>query len=174
MKIDIEKLERKTPYEIPESFFEEVQSKVLQETLSSKPTKRFSLHFTWAVAAAVALIVGLVFLVQSNNNDTLTPDLAQNTTTTSKASPVSESDINQSNTESAAEENQIIEEINAADQHLTSAKKTNLKEEQKQSLVLSDAKSNINIDELLSSMSQEELNELSKMSEQDIFLDLYN
>ena len=46
MKFNIEKLERKMPYELPENLFEEIQKNVLDKTLPKKEAKVFSLQNT--------------------------------------------------------------------------------------------------------------------------------
>ncbi|MBP7173181.1 MAG: hypothetical protein KBA33_03800 [Cloacibacterium sp.] len=171
MKIDIEKLERKTPYKTPDNFFEEVQERVLQETVNKKSPKRFSLNFAWATAAAIALVFGLGFFFNLNKQET--PTLVQNTTANQQVTKTLEPAITQPNIEPITEEDQIIEEIKTVEQNLTSVTKTNPNKQQ-QTITVSDTKSSVNIDELLSSMSQEEISELSRMSEQDIYLDLYN
>jgi hypothetical protein len=47
-EFDLDKLERKTPYKVPENFFEEMQENVLKQTTKKrkKETKVFRLHFS--------------------------------------------------------------------------------------------------------------------------------
>lgn len=75
MKIDIEKLNRKTPYPEPsDEFFKMIQSQVISKiTEEKKPvvqkeTKVFSLNFKWVAAAAVVLIGGITAFLGLNDN----------------------------------------------------------------------------------------------------------
>ena len=76
-EFDLDKLERKTPYKVPENFFEEMQANVLKNTTNKekKETKVFRLHFSavTSIAAALALIFGFTFLWKTNQADITTP-----------------------------------------------------------------------------------------------------
>ena len=69
-EFDLDKLERKTTYKVPENFFEEMQANVLKNTTKKekKETKVFRLHFSavTSIAAALALIFGFTFLWKTN------------------------------------------------------------------------------------------------------------
>ena len=56
-EFDLDKLERKTPYKVPENFFEEMQANVLKNTTNKekKETKVFRLHFSAVTSIAAAL-----------------------------------------------------------------------------------------------------------------------
>ena len=61
--LDIEHLERKNIYKVPdESFFTEIQAKVLQETAPIKETKTVKLNWMYAAAAAMAMVFGATFV----------------------------------------------------------------------------------------------------------------
>ena len=69
-EFNIDKLEKKMPYQIPENFFEEMQQNVLNE-IERKPikkTKVFRLNYTviTSIAAALALVFGFTFLWKTN------------------------------------------------------------------------------------------------------------
>jgi hypothetical protein len=75
-EFDLDKLERKTPYKVPENFFEEMQANVLKKPQKrEKETKVFRLHFSavTSIAAALALIFGFTFLWKTNQADITTP-----------------------------------------------------------------------------------------------------
>ena len=173
-EFDLDKLERKTPYKVPENFFEEMQANVLKQTTNKekKETKVFRLHFSavTSIAAALALIFGFTFLWKTNQAYITTP-----TNTDSMVivkTPAKESNVfkNQDLT-TVSEVHQVAKEI------------------QKQADIISNTTTNtgnasniktpaktadLNYDQLLNSLTDEELKELSKNSDQDIYLELFN
>lgn len=173
-EFDLDKLERKTPYKVPENFFEEMQANVLKQTTNKekKETKVFRLHFSavTSIAAALALIFGFTFLWKTNQAYITTP-----TNTDSMVivkTPTEESNIfkNQDLT-TVSEVHQVAKEI------------------QKQADIISNTTNNtgnasniktpaktadLNYDQLLNSLTDEELKELSKNTDQDIYLELFN
>ena len=65
--LDIEHLERKNIYKVPdESFFTEIQAKVLQETAPKKEIKTVKLNWMYASAAAIAMVFGATFVINQN------------------------------------------------------------------------------------------------------------
>ena len=173
-EFDLDKLERKTPYKVPENFFEEMQANVLKQTTNKekKETKVFRLHFSavTSIAAALALIFGFTFLWKTNQAYITTP-----TNTDSMVivkTPTKESNVfkNQDLT-TVSEVHQVAKEI------------------QKQADIISNTTNNtgnasniktpaktadLNYDQLLNSLTDEELKELSKNTDQDIYLELFN
>ena len=173
-EFDLDKLERKTPYKVPENFFEEMQANVLKQTTNKekKETKVFRLHFSavTSIAAALALIFGFTFLWKTNQAYITTP-----TNTDSMVivkTPTKESNVfkNQDLT-TVSEVHQVAKEI------------------QKQADIISNTTTNtgnasniktpaktadLNYDQLLNSLTDEELKELSKNTDQDIYLELFN
>ena len=67
--LDIEKLERKNSYEVPNDFFTKMQENVLKETTHKKEAKIFKVNWAYSAAAAVAVLFGITFFVNQNNND---------------------------------------------------------------------------------------------------------
>ena len=67
--LDIEKLERKNSYEVPNDFFTKMQENVLKETTHKKEARIFKLNWAYSAAAAVAVLFGITFFVNQNNND---------------------------------------------------------------------------------------------------------
>lgn len=173
-EFDLDKLERKTPYKVPENFFEEMQANVLKNTTNKekKETKVFRLHFSavTSIAAALALIFGFTFLWKTNQAYITTP-----TNTDSMVivkTPAKESNIfkNQDLT-TVSEVHQVAKEIQKqADIISNTTTNTGTASNIKTPAKTAD----LNYDQLLNSLTDEELKELSKNSDQDIYLELFN
>ena len=173
-EFDLDKLERKTPYKVPENFFEEMQANVLKNTTNKekKETKVFRLHFSavTSIAAALALIFGFTFLWKTNQAYITTP-----TNTDSMVivkTPAKESNIfkNQDLT-TVSEVHQVAKEIQKqADIVSNTTTNTGTTSNIKTPAKTAD----LNYDQLLNSLTDEELKELSKNSDQDIYLELFN
>ena len=173
-EFDLDKLERKTPYKVPENFFEEMQANVLKNTTNKekKETKVFRLHFSavTSIAAALALIFGFTFLWKTNQAYITTP-----TNTDSMVivkTPTEESNVfkNQDLT-TVSEVHQVAKEIQKqADIVSNTTTNTGTASNIKMPAKTAD----LNYDQLLNSLTDEELKELSKNSDQDIYLELFN
>lgn len=173
-EFDLDKLERKTPYKVPENFFEEMQANVLKQTTNKekKETKVFRLHFSavTSIAAALALIFGFTFLWKTNQAYITTP-----TNTDSMVivkTPTEESNVfkNQDLT-TVSEVHQVAKEIQKqADIINNTTTNTGTASNIKTPAKTAD----LNYDQLLNSLTDEELKELSKNSDQDIYLELFN
>ena len=177
--LDIDKLERKNVYKVPENFFAEMQQKVLAETTPKKEAKIFKLNWAYSAAAAVALIFGISFFVMQNENGV-------------EASKVQNAMANNtSNTSDIEKEQQKAEAAIAYktfEEDLTSVTENNQKEEQGPIAQVS-AKTNsesapnkkeitatpeVQVDQILANFTSTELAAVAKNTEQDIYLDLYN
>ena len=173
-EFDLDKLERKTPYKVPENFFEEMQANVLKQTTNKekKETKVFRLHFSavTSIAAALALIFGFTFLWKTNQAYITTP-----TNTDSMVivkTPTEESNVfkNQDLT-TVSEVHQVAKEIQKrADIVSNTTTNTGTTSNIKTPAKTAD----LNYDQLLNSLTDEELKELSKNTDQDIYLELFN
>ena len=167
-KIDIEKWERKTP-ELPENFFEEMQEKVLDKTVSAekRPVKRFKINPAWASAAAIAVVFGISFFVNFKNKNvevTQNPQMVQNenvSTPNQEQNTEPQTDI----VNQEAVENQPYTESKTsfAGQSLDAVSEQKVK----------NLSTKLKMEEVLNVMSEEELQELATNYEQDAFLDLY-
>ena len=75
-EFDLDKLERKNPYKVPENFFEEMQENVLKQTTKKevKKPKIFKLNFSavTSMAAALALVFGFTFLWKTDQAEITT------------------------------------------------------------------------------------------------------
>ena len=170
---NLDNLEKKTPYQIPENFFEEMQGNVLQniEKKPVKKTKVFRLNFSvvTSLAAALAIIFGFTFLWKTNQTDITKPvEVAQNTIsqpTKNDTKPV-ENSLTKVDAATISDIQKTAESIEKQATEKVSLNTTNTEK--------SIATSDENYDQLLNSLSDEELKELSKNSDQDIYLELYN
>jgi len=167
-KIDIEKLERKTP-ELPENFFEEMQEKVLDKTIrvEKQPVKRFKINPAWASAAAIAVIFGISFFINFKNKNAEVIQNPQLVQTENVFTP-----NQQQNTEPKID---VLGQEMTENQHYTESKtsfagqSSDAVSEQK----VKNLSTKLKMEEVLNIMSEEELQELATNYEQDTFLDLY-
>ena len=173
-EFDLDKLERKTPYKVPESFFEEMQANVLKQTTNKekKETKVFRLHFSavTSIAAALALIFGFTFLWKTNQAYITTP-----TNTDSMVivkTPTEESNVfkNQDLT-TVSEVHQVAKEIQKQADIINN---TTTNTDNASNIKTPAKTADLNYDQLLNSLTDEELKELSKNTDQDIYLELFN
>lgn len=67
-KIDIENWDRKIP-KLPDNFFDEMQEKVLKQTVYKKEPKRFRLNLVWSSVAVLVMIFGLTFLIKKEQRE---------------------------------------------------------------------------------------------------------
>lgn len=173
-EFDLDKLERKTPYTTPENFFEEMQANVLKQTTqkNKKETKIFRLNFSTltSMAASLVLVLGFTFLWKTNQADITTPvdtDSVVNVKTLVKESNM----LKNQDIGTVSEVHQVTKEI----QKQTETTKAIATAPTETTNVKIPAKtSDLNYDQLLNSLTDEELKELSKNTDQDIYLELFN
>lgn len=155
---NIEQLAKKIPYKIPENTFEEMQENVLNKTVRKKEhqPKIFKINFSMvtSIAAALALIFGFIFLWKTNQTEF------------SKPSQDSVQSITKVETTQPKPEQNIVKENNSEVAHIQNPEIT----EQ----IVNSKNTDENYEQLLNSLTQEELAELSKNTSHDIYLDLYN
>ncbi|MEC5158392.1 hypothetical protein [Chryseobacterium sp. MP_3.2] len=180
--LDIEKLERKNIYQVPDNFFEQMQAKVLQETAPVKERKFFKMNWAYSAAAAVALLFGITFLV-NNEGSTENTEMAVASANLDSIKSSILADKPKivdhiSYTDKRVKEDKIQEvksvEINAqrpkaiatVTRKMTTAKIENTK--------INTQQENMPMDQILSSFTSADLADLGRNTEQDIYLDLYN
>ena len=167
-KIDIEKLERKTP-ELPENFFEEMQEKVLDKTIrvEKQPVKRFKINPAWASAAAIAVIFGISFFINFKNKNAeviQNPQLVQTENVfTPNQQQNTEPQIDVAGQEVKKNLSYTESKTSFAGQSLDAVSEQKVK----------NLSTKLKMEEVLNVMSEEELQELATNYEQDAFLDLY-
>jgi hypothetical protein len=179
--LDIEKLERKNIYQIPDNFFEEMQMKVLAGTAPKKEAKIIKMNWVYSAAAAVAMIFGITFFVsqKDNNNEqtTLKTEIASNgndvvTNSNSVDEPKKEAVVAYQTLE------KDLTNVVASNQKEKSAPKISI-ENNKSSVIVqkntpNTQNSEAQVDQILANFSSADLADLGKNVEQDVYLDLYN
>ena len=181
--LDIEHLERKNIYKVPEeSFFAEIQANVLKETAPKKETKTVKLNWMYAAAAAMAMVFGATFVINQNEkaepqNLTATEISNQNTSIVNN----SESIIKPENEATIAYQtlnNDLTSiEVNYPKESETKVKvaeNTETKSVATKNVQTAVQTPEVQVDQILSSFTSTELADLGKNAEQDIYLDLYN
>ena len=176
--LDIEKLERKNIYTAPDHFFEEMQAKVLQQTVLQKQAKVIKMNWAYAAAAAVAMIFGITVFVNQNveenavmkDTQVLTSAESSSTDFAAEAQPQKEATIAyqilEKDLTSVAPINQKEDKDAIA---VTTKKETSAAVQNK----VSAPNPEVQVDQILANFTSAELADLGKNTEQDIYLDLY-
>ncbi|QOW11092.1 hypothetical protein Q73A0000_12360 [Kaistella flava (ex Peng et al. 2021)] len=176
---DIEKLERENVFKMPDGFFEDMQNKVLLETVPVKQGKIIKLNWAYGAAAAVALIVGVTVFVNSDSTAE-TQLFGQN------ASSANNSATYTLPNDKPQKEATIA--LQTLEKDLTSVEQTHQKEstepatiQTKGNVSFADQKKlkvspnpEVQVDQILASFTSAELADVGRNTEQDIYLDLYN
>lgn len=190
MNIDIEKLNRKLPYPEPsETFFKTLQDNVISKVAAEKApaikkeTKVFSLNFKWVAAAAVVLIAGITAFFGLNDN----PEMQM-----AHQKPIVDSVYEtQQPTTVLADNNDEVSVQTQPSEYKTESHKPNhstahLQKFQNQRnnsfdntdiqdyAVENKRKSETEVEKVLAAFTPDQLKDLDKNSEQDVYLDLYN
>lgn len=174
-EFDIEKLERKNIYKVPDNLFENIQGKVMSEVKTEKKAPIIKMNWVYAVAAAIVLIFGITFVVNPGNDST------ENT--------INSANTYASNDSQAKTESELAYETLKAD--LTSVENNNQKVENQESKSTAymqetptekvtktvkpvSKQEETQMNEYLDSFTNSEISELASNSTQDVYLDLYN
>lgn len=178
---DIEKLEKKNIFTTPPDFYREVQQNVFNKIdtssqTSSSQTKYFKLFVKYAVAAVVVLCLGFIAFYQLGkegiNKKSENPILTQQTDNTLLK------------TEQTPPSEQVQPPITAPESTIANTETPKRSETSTHSIVTKsktavvspkvESSSEQQMKALIYSFSNTELADLSKGSEQDIYLDLFN
>ncbi|MNK37445.1 hypothetical protein D3C87_560120 [compost metagenome] len=189
MQIDIEKLNRKTPYPEPsEDFFKQMQANVISQTIEKNPvvvkkeTKVFSLNFKWMAAAAVILIGGITAFLGFNNDPQIS--MAKQSVIVDSVYKVDQP-IQETSENLIAENNAITETQSevlkpkvstlAVASHSKSkiSNDVNITDTQTYA-VESKKKTSLDVEKVLAAFTPDQLKDIDRNSEQDVYLDLYN
>ncbi|MBK1894773.1 hypothetical protein JHL15_03260 [Chryseobacterium sp. YIM B02567] len=176
-EFDIEKLERKNIYKVPDDMFNTIQERVMNDVKANKKAPVFKLNWVYAVAASLAIIFGVTFVFNSDQKTIKETGIsevnyAQNDPTPKSESQIAyetlKSDLNSVDNTDQIEENKKIEntEYSEDNEAEDGVKSQTGKIASKQT----DAKMN----DYLDSFSNSEIAELAKNSTEDVYLDLYN
>ena len=181
--LDIEHLERKNIYKVPdESFFTEIQAKVLQETAPKKETKTVKLNWMYAAAAAMAMVFGATFVIKQNEkaepqNLTATEISNQNTSIVTNSESIIKPDSEAKIAYQTLNDDLTSIKVNDPKESKTIinvAQNAETKRVASKNIQTAVQTPEVQVDQLLSSFTSTELADLGNNSEQDIYLDLYN
>jgi len=178
-EFDIEKLERKNIYKVPDNLFENIQESILNDIKTEKKAPVFKLNWMYAVAASLALIFGITFVFNYNNDSTDKGLNSQETYAVNKGEPKTEGEIayetlKEDLTSVENNDQTFVNQKNNADFSIN-AKSGNEKEAVSQKPVKAVVKKEESrMNEYLDSFSNSEIAELASNSTQDVYLDLYN
>ncbi|MHA6726550.1 hypothetical protein ACX3PU_00630 [Chryseobacterium sp. A301] len=191
---NLEELERKEIYQVSDSFFKEVQDKVLQNTIELEVSKKKSLptkgkviplSFNWSYAAAALMVLlGLGVILKLNLNPQ--EEKLQTLVTTNSTSEVSSTDVKDPSSITLGTDTQSIaqveestlgsqstelsrgEELRTAVPQRSSTRPTVVSK-----TVRSAAIDQVAMEQIITSLSSADLAELSRDAEMDVYLDLY-
>ncbi|MGL6126223.1 hypothetical protein [Chryseobacterium artocarpi] len=180
-EFDIEKLERKNIYTVPDNLFENIQERVMNDikTEEKAPAPVFKLNWMYAVAASVALIFGVIFVFNSNNDSVQNRLNSKETYAINKGEPQTDGELAyetlKADLTSVENNNQtFVNQKNNTKANFVSNSE-NEKETASQNVVKPvKKKEETRMNEYLDSFSNSEIAELASNSTQDVYLDLYN
>ncbi|SIQ30857.1 MULTISPECIES: hypothetical protein [unclassified Chryseobacterium] len=178
-EFDIEKLERKNIYTVPDNMFENIQESVMNDIKTSKKAPVFKLNWMYAAAASLALIFGTTYVFNSDNDSTeqilnsKTAYVANNEapkTESEQAYETLKSDLTSVENNNQTVENQKNNNVYAS-KSVSETKKTT---ESPKPVKTVKKKEETRMNEYLDSFSNSEIAELASNSTQDVYLDIYN
>lgn len=173
-EFDIEKLERKNIYTVPDDLFKNIQEKVMSDVNVNKKAPIFKLNWMYAVAASLALIFGVTFVL--NNDNSKGKENPQGTFAVNIQEPKTESEqayeTLKSDLTSIENNDQSIKNKEGNKDYYV---QDNGEEKIKTQTVKPVSKHNeAQMNEYLESFTNSEIAELASNSTQDVYLDLYN
>ena len=170
-EFNIDKLEKKMPYQIPENFFEERQQNVLNE-IERKPikkTKVFRLNYTviTSIAAALALVFSFTFFLKTNQTQIDKPaEVVAATMPNDNQKIINTNSLENTDVATIEEVQKTIKNIEQTGN--TTETKTNTGK------IASTNAPEESYNELLNALSDAELTEIATNTDHDIYLELYN
>lgn len=178
--LDIEKLERKNIYKVPDEHFLQMQDQVFAKIAPKNQAKIFKLNWAYSAAAAVALIFGITFFVNQNDIEENSSPIENTVAKRETVSLTNSLSVNEPQNEVV-----VLEENSHPDltldvdrnQKETIAKTVVVKSENKNEVINKKEviqNPEIQVDQILANFTSAELADLGKNTEQDIYLDLYN
>jgi hypothetical protein len=176
-EFDIEKLERKNIYKVPDHLFANIQENVMNDIKTSKKAPVFKLNWMYAAAASVALIFGMTYVLNFDNDSAekgLTSDTAY---AANKGEPKTEGELAyetlKADLTSADNNNQtVVNQGSNVDYAFKNEKEKT--EASPKSVKATPKKDEAKMNDYLDSFSNSEIAELASNSTQDVYLDLYN
>ena len=158
-KIDIEKWDRKVP-KLPDNFFDEMQEKVLKQTVYKKEPKRFRLNLVWSSVAVLVMIFGLTFLIKKEQTE-------------QELQTAYHDENNKINNEILAESIDSTEKDKEDEIFVTSHKMKTIAQNTERKSELAERQTKERMEKILNAMSEEDFVDLAGNYEQDIYLELY-
>lgn len=190
---DIEKLDRKTPYELPENTFADMQSNVFQKIEIKKEAPIFNLKWIYAAAAMILLIVCANFIINFNRNDVSQNSQIANNKIVPQGNNTAQTliETNQMRVIAKDEQPKVSEKesLNLTSspisypnvrKQLSTLQTTKNVNFAKAKIEVTKMKTKIEtptdaqIEEVLNGFSSSEIASLNNNAEQDVYLDLYN
>ncbi|CAI8854240.1 hypothetical protein [Chryseobacterium sp. IT-36CA2] len=178
-EFDIEKLERKNIYTVPDNMFENIQENVMNDIKTSKKAPVFKLNWMYAAAASLALVFGSMYVFNSDNDSTEQTLSAKTEYTSNNEEPKTESEkayeTLKSDLTSVENNNQTVENQKGKDVYVFKGEDESDKiSETPKSVKKVTKKEEIQMNDYLDSFSNSEIAELASNSTQDVYLDIYN
>ena len=180
-EFDIEKLERKNIYTVPDNLFENIQENVMNgiKTEKKADVPVFKLNWMYAMAASLALIFGVTFIYNSNNDSADKGLNSGGTYASNKGEPTTESELAyetlKADLTSVENNNQTVGNQKNNTDFAYKRERGNEKEAVPQKpMKTATKKEETRMNEYLDSFSNSEIAELASNSTQDVYLDLYN
>lgn len=177
-EFDLEKLERKNIYKVPDNLFENIQEKVMNDVKANKKAPIFKLNWAYAVAAAVALIFGITFvfnLAKDSTKDTVNPEDTYAFNEASKTESEKAYETLKADLTSVENNNQIAEsQYNEKSFYVQENKAKENKRTSTETVKAVSKQEEAQVNEYLDSFTNSEIAELASNSTQDVYLDLYN
>lgn len=173
---NIEKLDRKNIYKVPDNLFENIQEKVISEISENKKAPVFKLNWAYAAAASLALIFGSTFVYNSYNDSDDNPKVT-NAIVDIPVAPKTESEIAYETLKADLTSVETVNQTIEKQQIKTVAYKPQQKEKtsyKPQTVKAVSKQTEAQMAEYLDSFSSTEIAELANNSTQDVYLDLYN
>ncbi|MEI7487208.1 MAG: hypothetical protein WCJ72_07315 [Chryseobacterium sp.] len=175
-EFDIEKLERKNIYKVPDNLFENIQEKVMNEVKATKKAPIFKLNWAYAAASSLALIFGATFVFNQNDDSAKDAGNSGAKYVADTQAPKSESEIAyetlKSDLTSVEKNNQTV--VNQNSRSFVSQDIETKEVSTTKTVKPVSKKAETQMNEYLDSFSNSEISELASNSTQDVYLDLYN
>lgn len=185
---DIENLERKNIYPVTDDFFARMQEHVLNEVkqppiIEMKPrTKPFPMW--WAAAAVLALVFGITFWLNADrqpdfNTASISKQATPETRTTALAAETHTVEMPvKAVTETPETEKSAVQDLTKIENEHPNYSKAVAKSEMKTvssaRMKTSDKTAEVEVaDEVIHSLTKDELSDLTSLAENDVYLDLY-
>lgn len=175
-EFDIEKLERKNIYKVPDNLFENIQEKVMNDVKATKKAPIFKLNWAYAAVASLALIFGATFVFNQNDDSAKDAGNSGAKYVADTQAPKSESEIAyetlKSDLTSVEKNNQTV--VNQNSRSFVSQDIETKEVPTPKTVKPVSKKTETQMNEYLDSFSNSEISELASNSTQDVYLDLYN